>query len=74
MKIITLYWDDDSVDLSAFPPDTPVNITKPDGTSPVTGGKILTDPFRIAQLPVPNHEHPVIGIAGSPQPPVDGNE
>ena len=72
MKVTTISWDDDSVDLAAFTPGAPVTITKPDGTSPVTGGKVLTEPFRVASLPPVYHEHPFTGATDGPEPTVDG--
>jgi len=73
MKLKILFWDDDSVDLSAFPPGAPVTITKPDGTNPITGGKVLAESW-VASLPPVDHGHDFTGTTGSPQPPVDGNE
>ena len=72
IKVLVLYFDG-SVDLAAYQPDVEVAIAVAGSTALLGGGKVLTDPFRIASLPVPNHEHPVIGKTGSPQPPVDGN-
>ena len=66
IRVLPVYFDE-SVDLTAFEPESAVIITKPDGTNPVEGGIVLTDSFRVASLP---HEHPVVGIAGSPRPPV----
>ena len=71
MKVITLYWDDDSVDLSKFPPGAPVTISEPDGTGEVTGGKVLTEPFRVASLPPVDHGHNFTGTTGGPQLPVE---
>jgi hypothetical protein len=73
MKIIAVYFDDESVDLSAFPAGTKVRITSANGSIVAEGGIALTDPFRVVQMPVGNHTHPVTGtgtvtgITGAPQ-------
>lgn len=69
MKVVTLYFEDETVNLAVFPPDTPIHLTSEDGATVVTGGKILTDAFRIATV-VPAHTHQVTGnvngVAESP--------
>lgn len=57
MKVLTIYFDD-TADLSGFEPGDAVEVTKSGGT-PVPG-KVLTDPFRLADLPLPKHTHPAI--------------
>lgn len=65
MKIIAVYFEDDSVDLSAFSPSSQVTVST--STATVEGGKVLFLTSPLAQFPVPDHDHDVQGTTGPPK-------
>lgn len=67
-RLITICFEDETIDLSGFPVGTPVHITSEDGTIIATGGVVFTDPFRVLQKPAElvDHTHGVTGTTGSP--------
>lgn len=70
MKVIALYFDD-TVDLSMFPAGAVAKVTNEAGNVVSASGHILTDSFKVAQMPVSDHIHEltgtVAGETGSPQ-------